>query len=167
MENFRFLARFNQWVNERLYSVVAALPDDEYRREMGAYFGSVHRTLNHILVIDRMQLCRFTGDSVDDIAAGDTILHASFADLQKARETMDRHIILSVDGLDESVLGKTYTFTAKATGRKVSMIGRHILLAMFNHQTHHRGQVHCMLTQLGHSVPPLDVPVFASPPPAA
>ena len=164
MQDFRFLSMFNQWVNGRLYPVVEQLTEEEYKRDMGAFFGSIHGTLNHLLIIDRIQISRFTGDDTDDIKTARDILHDSFAGLRQARDAFDRHIIDSVAALDASALDQRFVFRTKAGNRDVEMIGRHILLAMFNHQTHHRGQVHCMLTQLGRSIPGLDVPLFAYPP---
>ena len=160
METFCFLARFNQWVNTQLYGVIVELSDEEYRREMGAFFGSIHQTLNHLLLLDRLWTSRFTGENVDDIDSVWDIVHQDFEGLRQARDSMDEHIIQTVAGLKEANLDQEYTFTVKASGRVATMIGRHMLLAMFNHQTHHRGQVHCMLTQQGYSVPGVDVPLF-------
>ena len=161
METFQFLARFNQWVNGRLYPVVAEMPEEEYRRELGAFFGSIHQTLNHLLILDRLWTSRFTGANVDDIESVRDVVHDDFASLRRARDAMDLHIIETVDGLRDANFTQSYTFTIRASGREATMVGRHMLLAMFNHQTHHRGQVHCMLTQQGYAVPGLDVPLFA------
>ena len=60
-EYCRLLARYNQWMNERLYAIAGDLPDSERKRDRGAFFGSIHRTLNHILWGDRIWLGRFTG----------------------------------------------------------------------------------------------------------
>src|SRR3954464_5749965 len=137
METFRFLARFNHWVNERLYSVVAEVPEAEYKRQAGAFFGSIHQTLNHVLVIDRVQLSRFNTDGPGDATSAWHVMNDSFAGLRAMREPMDMRIIETVDSLEDSILHKTYSFTTLAAGRHLTMIGRHMLLAMFNHQTHH------------------------------
>ena len=160
MNDFQMLARFNQWVNARLYGVVGELTDSEYRQELGAFFGSIHATLNHILVIDHMWFGRFTGDSTEYIESVREILHEEFESLRRAREAFDAHIIEVVDKLGGEQLAKQYTFTLKASGRTRSMVGRHMLLTVFNHQTHHRGQVSCLLTQIGKSLPELDLPDF-------
>ncbi|MBS0639098.1 MAG: DinB family protein [Acetobacteraceae bacterium] len=160
MENFRFMSRFNQWVNSRLYAVVGQLPEEQYRREMGAFFGSIERTLNHLMIVDRMWISRFTGDNTDDIQTARDILHPTFPGLLKAREAMDLYITATVDRLRGEDMDRSYTFVYKTSGTEGTMFGRHMLLAMFNHQTHHRGQVHCMLTQLGYEIPGLDVPPY-------
>ena len=160
MENFRFLGRFNQWVNGRLYPVVDELTEEQYRQETGAFFGSVHQTLNHLLVLDRLWTSRLTGANVDDIQSVRDIVADTFQGVREARNAMDEHIIETVDNLAVSNLEQSYSFRIRASGRDATMVGRHMLLAMFNHQTHHRGQVHCMLTQFGREVPGLDVPGF-------
>jgi uncharacterized damage-inducible protein DinB len=103
-------------------------------------------------------------DGPGDATSARHVIEDSLASLRKAREVMDLRIIEVIDGIEASLLSKTYSFTTLADGRHITMVGRHMLLAMFNHQTHHRGQVHCMLTQLGYSIPGLDVPVFTGSP---
>ena len=163
MENFRFMSRFNQWVNGRLYDAVAQLSEEEYNRETGAFFGSINRTLNHILIIDRIQISRFSGPNIDrDIKSVNHVMQQHLPDLRRVRDELDNHIISTIATLHGDVLDRRYALHMTATGRDYEMIGRHMLLTMFNHQTHHRGQVHCMLTQMGYAVPALDVPVFAA-----
>src|SRR4051812_22364452 len=111
METFRFLARFNQWANGRLYSVIAELPEADYKRAMGAFFGSIHQTLNHILVIDRVQLSRFSDDGPGDATSAWHIVESDFVGLRERREAMDLHIIEIVDKLEDSILDEKYTFT--------------------------------------------------------
>jgi uncharacterized damage-inducible protein DinB len=59
---FEIYAAYNAWVNERLYDAASHIPDAEYRRDRGAFFGSLHGTLNHLLVGDRIWMRRFTGE---------------------------------------------------------------------------------------------------------
>lgn len=160
MNDYELRARFNQWVNGRLFGVVADLTDSEYRRDLGAFFRSIHRTLNHLLLIDHMWFSRFTGDSTEAIETASDILHDDFDALRRARKEFDEHIIRVVDSLDDEALDRRYEFTMKASGNTMSMVGRHMLLTVFNHQTHHRGQVTAMLTQLERTIPGLDMPGF-------
>lgn len=163
LKDQQIMARFNRWANEKLYDCVAELPDDVYRKDAGAYFGSIHATLNHILVGDRLWTSRITGE-YHGLKGLDQILHDDFAALREARRSMDDYIIRMVDrmavgmdgGLDKEVLYRTVK-----DGEKHASPARHIFLTLFNHQTHHRGQIHAMLTQAGVAEPPaLDVIFF-------
>ena len=160
MNDFQCLARFNRWANERIYGVVAGLSDADYRAERGAFFGSIHATLNHLLVGDRIWFGRITGEVPEGIRGLDQILHDDFESLRSARADMDETIIRIVDGLGEDGLDQTRTFILVVTGEENTMVARRMLLSVFNHQTHHRGQVHCMLTGAGASIPPLDIVFF-------
>ena len=156
MNQFSLMARFNAWANERIFGSVAALSDDDYRKDRKAFFGSIHNTLNHLLVVDRLWTRRIEG--IDHgIAALDEILYDDFDSLRAARVDEDARFVAQVDGLGDEQL------RAPATYRRILGNGEqrtrrdHILLTLFNHQTHHRGQVHAMLTQSGIVPPPLDV----------
>ena len=159
----QIMARYNRWANERLYGVAAGLDDDVLRKDAGAYFGSIHATLNHLLVVDRLWTSRILGE-YHGLEGLDQILHDDLADLSAARQAMDAHIVRLVDrlsvGLDGG-LDKEVRYRTVAGGEKHASPARHILLTLFNHQTHHRGQIHCLLTQAGVKEPPvLDVIFF-------
>ena len=156
MNQYSLMARFNAWANLRLYECAARLPEEAYRADRKAFFGSVHRTLNHLLVVDRLWSGRI--ESVDrGICALDQILYDDFASLRAARRKEDEHLVAFVDGLGEERLGATVRFRAITNGGIYDARTDHILLTLFNHQTHHRGQVHVMMTQAGVIPPPLDV----------
>ncbi len=154
--NFSLMARFNGWVNDRLYRVVATLPEAEYREDRGAFFGSIHNTLNHLLVVDRVWSSRIAGRE-HGIRSLDQILHADFEPLRQARKEEDARLIDLVDGLSDSALQEPVRYRRILGSGEQSTRRDHILLTLFNHQTHHRGQVHALLTQAGHEIPPLDV----------
>ncbi len=156
MNQYSLMARFNAWANERLYECAAQLSEEAYRADRKAFFGSVHRTLNHLLVVDRLWSGRI--DGVDrGIRALDQILYDDFASLRAARRKEDEHLIASVDGLGEERLAAPVRFRAITDGGIYDARTDHILLTLFNHQTHHRGQVHALLTQSGITPPPLDL----------
>src|SRR5271165_5767826 len=98
--HYTTFARYNGWANRRLYDAAALLSDAEYRADKGAFFKSMHGTLNHLLATDRIWMKRFTGggEAPDRL---DAILFESFADLREAREAEDARIIRYADGLDE------------------------------------------------------------------
>jgi len=160
LHDLQIMARYNRWANARLYDCVAALSDDAYRNDGGAFFGSIHATLNHLLVGDRVWTSRVIGE-YSGIKSLDQILHDSFDDLRGARAAMDEHLQRMVDrmavGLDGG-LDREVRYRTVSGGEKHASPARHIFLTLFNHQTHHRGQVHALLSQAGVSNPPaLDV----------
>src|SRR5688500_2291486 len=107
--HFAMFAHYNEWANRRLYANAAALPDADFRAEHGAYFGSVHGTLNHLLVTDRLWQNRFTGAG-ETYARLDRILFTDLDELRAAREAEDARIIAWVCGLDEEALAGSFTY---------------------------------------------------------
>jgi uncharacterized damage-inducible protein DinB len=151
-------ARYNRWANRRLYEVAAELTDAQYREERGAFFGSLRGTLNHLLVGDRVWFNRLTGEGVNPPSL-DTILHDGFADLRTAREAEDERIIRFAETLDETRLDRPFAYRTM-DGTPVELPLGLTLAHVFNHQTHHRGQAHTLLTQFGCRVPALDLIYF-------
>lgn len=148
------LAGYNGWANERLYAAAADLSDEDYRRDLGAFFGSVHATLNHLLLVDRLWLERLR-ESEAPRPALDTILFDEFEALRRARAQEDDGLAGFIEGLDEAAFARTVSY-ASGSGARRSNTRFEILTHLFNHQTHHRGQVHAMLTRLGRPGPELD-----------
>ena len=159
VNQFSLMARFGGWANERLYGAVSGLSEDAYRKDGGAFFGSIHNTLNHLLVVDRLWTGRIEGRD-RGITALDQILHDDFSSLREARTAEDRRLIDVVDGLSDAALERPVTYRRTVGEGEQKMRCDHILLTLFNHQTHHRGQVHVLLTQAGIVPPPLDVVFF-------
>ncbi|RMD64147.1 MAG: damage-inducible protein DinB [Alphaproteobacteria bacterium] len=159
MQHFALMARYNAWANARLHGCVADLPEADYRRDVGLFFGSVHATLNHILLVDRLWSRRIRG--VDPgIHTLDQILCDDFASLRAAQRAEDENLIALVNGLDEARLATTVRHRRLVGGHEAEARIGHMLTTLFNHQTHHRGQVHAALTQAGLSPPGLDVIFF-------
>jgi len=152
----QLMARFNAWVNERLYGVIAGLTGEQYRADRGLYFGSSLHTLNHLLVVDRLWCGRVRGEDHGAMRLDD-ILYDDFAALRQAREDEDRRIIALVDGLDAESLRETVRYRAILGEGTERMRREHILLGMFNHQTHHRGQLTAALSTMGVAYPALDL----------
>src|SRR5690606_32965900 len=141
-------ATYNRWANAMVYDAAAALSEEELNRNAGAFFGSLIATLNHVLVADRIWLKRFTGEGVAP-AKLDTILHADLAMLRAAREAEDERILGWIDSLSDKALAGRFTYTTVTDMRTVSQRLAPALAHFFNHQTHHRGQAHTILTTLG------------------
>jgi len=160
-DHFRTLARFNTWANTRVYDAVGTLPEGEYKKvRPAAYFISIHGTLNHLLVVDRLWFGRVEGVN-PGITGLDQILHEGFDELRGAREVEDARITVLVDGLEEAALGADLSYSSLA-GDPYAMPLRIVLAAVFNHQTHHRGQVHALIKEAGAAPPALDIPVYWS-----
>jgi uncharacterized damage-inducible protein DinB len=157
---YRALARYNRWMNDRIYAVCAALPDEDRKRDRGAFFRSIHGTLNHLLLTDRAWLGRLTGDprqAAFQDAAGQPIvftgrldqeLYADFDLLRRERTQTDGVIETWVETLDPERLAAPIRYRTTA-----GVACEHPLWwavsHFFNHQTHHRGQVTTLLVQLG------------------
>lgn len=157
-EHFRTFAHYNAWANERLYEACAALPETEYLEPRAAFFGSLHGVLNHILVGDRIWLSRLEGQE-SRIRALDQQLYGDFAGLRVARQAKDGRIIAYVEGLDDGQLTRPLRYTNMAGERHQDPVSV-VLGHMFNHQTHHRGQAHGLLSQTAVAPPPLDIIYF-------
>jgi uncharacterized damage-inducible protein DinB len=158
-QHFRMLAAYNRWANERLYAAAAELEDEEYRRDMRTFFSSLYGTLNHVLVTDRIWLYRFTGEG-DAPKALDAILFEKLDALTGAREKEDARIIDWVNGLESTDIAGRFTYTTVSDMRTISQRLAPALAHLFNHQTHHRGQAHAILTALGKSAPSFDLIQF-------
>jgi uncharacterized damage-inducible protein DinB len=161
IEHFRMLAGFNRWANGRVYDAAGTLGDTEYHKTRAcAFFGSIHGTLNHLLVVDRLWFGRLAG-SVPPIASLDEILYDDFAGLRAAREAEDARIIAQVRDLEEPDLSRDCRFTLLSQPGEEKVMKPSLMLAtVFNHQTHHRGQVHAMLKEAGAEPPGLDIILY-------
>ncbi len=151
--HLRAMAAYNRWANRRLYAAAAALPDEAYRRPAGAFFGSLHGTLNHLLVTDRNWMARFegTGESQHKL---DAALFERLEDLRAAREREDERIARHVAGLTDVALDADFEY-ATTSGKPQRQPRWEAMVHFFNHQTHHRGQAHAILTRLGVAEPPV------------
>jgi uncharacterized damage-inducible protein DinB len=156
LAHWQMFAGYNSWANALIYDHAAKLSDADYRADRGAFFKSIHGTLNHLLVADRIWMHRFTGEG-ETTQQLDAILHESFDDLRVARAAEDVRISDFIDGLDEEKLGRTISYRAISKPAQVEQTLETGLATYFNHQTHHRGQVHCLLTGLTGEGPCLDL----------
>jgi uncharacterized damage-inducible protein DinB len=155
-EHYRTFARYNRWANAKLYAAAARLPEADYRADHGAFFGSIQGTLNHILVTDGIWMHRFTGEGAPQSRL-DATLHDDLTTLTAAREAMDARIIAWIDGLSEADLAGDITYVTISRPRAITQKLAPALNHFFNHQTHHRGQVHDMLSQTEVAPPSLDL----------
>ena len=159
VEYCRLLARYNRWMNERLYAAAASLPDDERKRDRGAFFGSIHRTLAHILWGDRIWLGRFTG-AAHAVAPYGADAHPDFAALAHEREQADRDILAWAGTLAPAWLDSTLAYRASSDGKLRRLPAWIAATHLFQHAVHHRGQVTTLLTQAGVDPGATDLPVL-------
>lgn len=145
--HFAMMAEYNAWANGRLYRMASRLPDEQYRRDVGAYFKSLHGTLNHILCADLIWMRRLTGAGEHPTNL-DAIVFDDFPSLSAARQEEDQRIIAYVESLSEAQMEETLAYRM-LNGTPQQQRRREILAHLFNHQTHHRGQAHAILTVLG------------------
>lgn len=152
-------AAYNRWANERLYDAAEKLSDADYRADRGAFFRSVHGTLNHLLVGDRIWMRRFTGEG-DAPSQLDAILHEQFDALRTARRAEDERILRYAEGLSEADLKGPLRYRTISKPADIAQPLDSALDHFFNHQTHHRGQAHCMLTAIAGDAPSFDLLIF-------
>jgi len=160
IENYRFLARYNRWFNQRLYAACETFPEEERRRDRGAFFGSIHGTLNHLLWADRTWLARF---AVQEIASPalkpellalppgatyGTELHTEWPELRRERDLLDEAIETWVADMPAEYPMLTMRY-ANTKGVQREHPAWQAMTHLFNHQTHHRGQVTALLMQAG------------------
>lgn len=156
---FEQLAAYNLWANARLYAAALALTDADYRRDTGVFFKSMLGTLNHLLVTDRNWMWRLTGQGLQ-YDRGDIIVVEDRQKLAAARADEDDRIVRYVASLDEAALAGLHSYST-TKGKPFQQRRADILAHLFNHQTHHRGQAHAILSIVtGREPPPLDLLAF-------
>jgi uncharacterized damage-inducible protein DinB len=156
IELFRVQADYNRWMNERLYAVCAGIGDAERRRDLGAFFHSIHGTLNHILLADYIWLGRLKQRPFPAISLGQE-LYADFAELRARRAATDGELVDYVARLVPDDLSGVVRYTSVTSGKASALPLVVVLSHVFNHQTHHRGQVTALVSRLGHDVGVMDL----------
>jgi uncharacterized damage-inducible protein DinB len=152
---FRQLAQYNAWANWRVYEACAQLSDAERKAARPCFFGSIHQTLNHILVGDRLWLSRLTAGA-SGITSLDQELYGDFAELRAARIREDERLIGILDRYEEVEMAGFLSYRSmEGEAKRVPLV--QVLGHVFNHQTHHRGQVHALLSGTPVAPPSLDL----------
>lgn len=155
--HFVAMARYNSWMNQKIYAACDKLDDATRKKDMGAFFGSLHRTLDHILYgdtawLERLRDNRFTPRDINKT------MYQDWEQLKVARFAMDQEIEGWIDKLDVSMLDEEFSFTSNVDNKTRVLPRRVLVQHLFNHQTHHRGQVTTLLSQLGIDIGPTDLP---------
>jgi uncharacterized damage-inducible protein DinB len=155
----RMMARYNSWQNKQLSPVVEAMNEKDLAADRGAFFGSIFATLNHLLWADRIWMSRFS-DEFEKPSGGiaeSVELTPTISVWSAERFQIDGRIRLWADDLDTVALRGNLAWYSGAAGREVTKPVALCVAHMFNHQTHHRGQLHAMLTAAGKEAPVSDL----------
>lgn len=148
VEYARTMSAYNRWMNDRLYETCANLSDKERKADRGAFFRSIHGTLNHILLADRVWMGRFTQQPFA-INSMDQELYSDFTELLDERRKTDHAIADWADGLTNDALAARLDYTSQVAPKPRSYPLWVAVTHLFNHQTHHRGQITTLLSQAG------------------
>lgn len=156
---FSQLVSYNVWATDRLLDAVAALPEDAYRRDMRLFFGSIHGTLNHLCVVEhQLWFARFAEGASPRLALDAEVEPDRLRLAQRLREGAARWAALIAAWPAQRFDG-TLDYTS-TKGMPVSLPFAPTLAHVFNHGTHHRGQITAALTALGEPCPELDLVYF-------
>ncbi|HEY8354586.1 MAG TPA: DinB family protein [Methylophilaceae bacterium] len=155
------MASYNAWMNQRLFAVCADMGEEERKRNLGAFFRSIHGTLNHILLVDRLWLARIHGRPFT-VSSLDQELFSDFEALAAARKETDGDIAFLTETVEADDLGRAISYHSLVSQTETVLPLSTIMLHMFMHQTHHRGQVTAMISRLGYEYGSTDITNLAS-----
>jgi uncharacterized damage-inducible protein DinB len=158
--HFERLARYNRWANQQLYDAAAQLSAEEFHAPRSGFFPSIAKTLNHIMVGDRTWMGRFTG-APSPHKQLDEMPYPDFAELRAARAIEDQRIVDFMSSLTAEQIDAVFHYRNMAGDPKSAPLNI-TLTHFFNHQTHHRGQAHAMLSSTRVAPPGLDLIYFVA-----
>ncbi len=153
------MSTYNRWMNDAIYGACDQLSEVDRKKDCGAFFGSIHATLNHLLWGNQIWMHRLAGlekPSAPSIPESVT-QYDDFDELKRERIAMDEAISAWAGNIDETWLSQELHWTSSSVNRELTSPNWLLVTHMFNHQTHHRGQVHCMLTQFAVKTPTTDL----------
>lgn len=156
------MARYNMWQNESLISAAGSLDDAARRQDRGVFFGSIARTFSHVLWADLIWMARFEGsEGPGGGIAASPDMFPDWESFKRRRNAMDRRILDWAGRLDEEDISRDLRWYSAITGQEMSRPLPALIVHFFNHQTHHRGHIHAMLTSAG--ARPGDTDLFLMP----
>ena len=154
---YQRLAAYNAWMTDKAYVAADQMSDADRKQDRGAFFKSVHSTLNHILFADRVWMSRFFDKSYKVNGMGVDIFE-DYAELRQAHMDMCQDIVAFADHVTSDWLAETMTWTRATDGVSRSRPRWLLVTHMFNHQTHHRGQLSTLFMQAGIDIGVTDLP---------
>lgn len=158
-DHVRLMAAYNAEMNRRLYAAADRLRDDQRRENRGAFFGSIHATLNHLVWGDSVWMGRFAGWDAPKVGIPASVsLHEDWDALKAVRAETDVRIEAWAATVDPAWLSGTLSWYSAAMQRDVTRPTWVLVTHFFNHQTHHRGQAHALITGFGEKTGDTDIP---------
>lgn len=157
----QLMARYNRWQNENLIAAADGLDDAGRRADRGAFFGSIEATFSHLFWADRIWLSRFASEQPPPGGiAESTGLIEDWGRFHDERMQLDRRILDWAEHLSPDWFAGEMTWHSGALGRQITRPRSEVVIHLFNHQTHHRGQIHAMLTAADLRPSDTDIPVM-------
>ncbi len=162
LEFLQLQNRYDSWLNNQLFEVCALMSDEERKRDLGAFFRSIHGTFNHLLLGDKLWFGRLTGEpfAITSLAQE---LHTDFGELRQQQTQMDQQIADYLHNLSEIDLGRELTYVSAVDGQTRCFPLQWVLSHLFSHHVHHRGQITVLINQLGHSFGETDLLAMPEP----
>lgn len=145
----QLMARYNAWQNHSLYTAANGLSDEARKADRGAFWGSIHSTLSHLLWGDTIWISRFDGGPGPDVPGSESATAYTWSELMAARPQLDARIAAWAWSAVPEDLDGDITWYSGFLGRDMMKPKALCVIQLFNHETHHRGQVHAMLTAAG------------------
>jgi uncharacterized damage-inducible protein DinB len=158
------MASYNAVMNGRLYDAAGRLTEDARKQDRGAFWGSIHGTLCHLVWADQVWMSRLDGwDKPTVPSSASATFIDDFAVLRAERERMDARLTRFAEGVTEAWLAGDLTWFSGAAGRELTAPRDFLLMHLFNHQTHHRGQAHALVTAAGEGTGDTDLFLLVRP----
>lgn len=153
------MARYNRWQNENLLAVSDSLSTEERRKDRRAFFGSIEKTFSHLFWADMIWLHRFAGtlSPAGGISESVDLIH-DWNEFRQSRQQLDNQLLQWAHDVSSDWFEGNLTWYSGAIGRDIIRPRKSVVIQLFNHQTHHRGQIHAMLTSAGARPGATDLP---------
>ena len=155
-QHFATLARYNLWATRKLYEHLDALPEHDYRCDAGLFFKSVHGTLNHLLLGEHQLWFRRFAEGVSPVLRLDEEIEPDRARLRERLLECAQRWLPSIESWHEARFNGVLTYTS-TQGVAMALPFAATLVHVFNHGTHHRGQITAAVTAMGHACPEIDL----------
>ncbi|MBV7336362.1 DinB family protein [Chloroflexi bacterium TSY] len=154
---YQLMAEYNRWMNEKIYTICLGIPDEKRKEDLGAFFKSIHGTLDHILWGNRALWGRLIQKPIEVTVIGQ-ILYTDFDELWAEQQKLDDELVQWTHTLDPEWLQSSLKYTSFVDGKRREIPHWVMVTHLFNHQTHHRGQVTTLMKQLGYDPGITDLP---------
>lgn len=153
------MARYNLWQNENLLTAINRLSPTERMKDRGSFFGSIQATVSHIFWGDMTWMSRFAGTQAQTVGIPEsTKLISDWEQFCGERKAFDEQILQWAHGISPDWFEGDLSWYSGAAGRDLTLPKKTVIIQLFNHQTHHRGQIHAMLTSAGVKTEDTDLP---------